>query len=66
MSVAEIDHICCCDPAVALCGAQVAGTAVSFDLPSAATNMCAACRVANEIGGKCADPECPGPEAEIK
>lgn len=62
MSTAEeLDHICCCDPAIALCGAPVAGTAVSFELPDKAPNMCPDCAVLESLHVKCLDPSCPGP-----
>ncbi len=57
----EIDHVVCCDPSVALCGTQVTGTSVSFELPDAAHNPCSVCFDMDRAGVLCADPVCPGP-----
>ena len=61
MTTSETDHIVCCDPATALCGAPVAGTAVSFELPDKAPNLCFECSVLEMASVKCLDPSCPGP-----
>lgn len=57
----EIDHICCCDPGIALCGAPVTGTAVSFEMPDAAHNPCSVCFDLDRAGVKCRELDCPGP-----
>jgi hypothetical protein len=55
-----LDHICCCDPGIALCGEAVAGTPFSLELPASAPHMCPDCAALDRAGVKCLDPGCPG------
>jgi hypothetical protein len=60
---AELDHICCCNPAKALCGAFVAGQTVKFGGPETAKNPCQECFNRAADGERCGAPDCPGGEA---
>jgi len=59
----ELDHVVCCSPDVAMCGAVVAGTGVAFGKPASSSNLCRKCADLDASGRRCADPQCPGPSA---
>lgn len=61
-SVPELDHIVCCNPSVAMCGAVVAGTGVAFGKPEGSRNLCRKCADLDASGKRCAEPGCPGAE----
>lgn len=54
------DHIVCCDPDTALCGADVAGEDLSLDTPDKAPNMCPVCLTLSVLRSTCASPGCLG------
>lgn len=56
----ELDHVCCCSPTIALCGALVGGTAVAFGDPGRSKNPCQQCFNLAADGAKCPAPMCPG------
>jgi hypothetical protein len=58
----ELDHICCCNPAKAMCGAFVAGQDVKFGGPEKAKNPCQECFNRAADGERCGAPDCPGGE----
>lgn len=58
----ELDHVVCCNPAKALCGAFVAGQDVKFGDPGKSKHPCNECFNRAADGEKCSDPFCPGAE----
>jgi hypothetical protein len=58
----ELDHICCCNPSIAMCGAVVAGTGVAFGKPASSGNLCRKCADLDASGKRCSEPGCPGAE----
>lgn len=58
----EPDHVVCCNPAKALCGAFVAGQDVKFGGPEKAKNPCQECWNRAADGETCGEPDCPGGE----
>lgn len=56
----ELDHICCCQPDVAMCGAVVAGTGVAFGKSEGSRNLCRKCADLDASGKRCSEPGCPG------
>lgn len=60
----EMDHICCCNPNVALCGLIVGGTGVAFGKPEHSPRLCQRCANLDADGKRCGEPMCPGPEKE--
>ena len=60
----EPTHICCCDPATALCGADVAGQSIKAVPPHRLKNACPRCVALDNLGVRCADPKCPGPNPD--
>lgn len=61
----ELDHVVCCNPGKALCGAWVAGTAVAFGSPAASKNPCQKCFNLAADGAKCDAPMCPGDDQPV-
>lgn len=58
---AEPDHIVCCDPSRALCGADVTGQALLRLHPKASGKPCVRCVELDLRKARCSDPKCPGP-----
>ena len=58
----ELDHVVCCNPARALCGAHVMGQDVKLGGPEKAKNPCQECWNRAADGEKCGEPNCPGAE----
>lgn len=56
----EPTHICCCDPATALCGADVAGQSIKAVHPENSSRPCLRCVALDNRGARCDDPKCPG------
>lgn len=51
-------HAFCCDPDMAVCGADVSGSDVVPD--TSLDEVCPTCIAAASTGGRCARPGCPG------
>lgn len=60
----EVDHVVCCNPAKALCGAFVAGEAVRFGDPGRSRNPCQECFNRAADGEKCGAAMCPGSDVD--
>jgi hypothetical protein len=58
--MAVFDHIVCCDPDTALCGADVAGEDISLSTPDHAPNLCPNCRELAALSATCSEPSCLG------
>lgn len=54
----ERDHIICCDPDTALCGADVSGEDISLATPDKAPNLCPTCLTLSVLSATCDDPGC--------
>lgn len=58
----EVDHIVCCAPDRALCGAYVGGQAVRLGDKRHSVRPCRSCYQKDADGALCPVPGCPGPE----
>lgn len=58
----ELDHVVCCNPAKAMCGAFVAGQDVKLGGPEQAKNPCQECFNRAADGELCGALDCPGGE----
>ena len=61
-----LDHVVCCEPTRALCGADVKDEPLQFSADPAATaqNPCQPCFNIAADNGRCRVPMCPGNERE--
>jgi len=58
--LSEIDHVVCCDPDTALCGADQTGEPPALGKPDTSKRMCTACAALTEdVEYKCST-DCPG------